>query len=121
MKIILDTNFLIYCAKQKIDYAEEIRILIPGKYELVVLSQVIKELKDLEAKAKKYSDREAASLALRLLKLNKVKTTRGKGKLADDAIVKESRGNIIATVDLALARRVEKSIVIKARKRLVLR
>ena len=36
MKIILDTNFLIYCAKNKLDYIEKITDLLKEDYELVV-------------------------------------------------------------------------------------
>ena len=45
MKIILDTNFLIYCAKEKLDYVEAIHDLLNEDYELVVPEQVIDELK----------------------------------------------------------------------------
>ena len=118
MKVILDTNFLIYCAKQKIDYAEDIRLLITGKYDLVVPGQVITELRHLEAKAKKYSDKEAATLALKLLKANKVKTIRVIGKNADQAIIKTSPGNVVATIDKLLQKRVNKVIFIKSGKTL---
>lgn len=121
MKIILDTNFLIYCAKQKIDYAEDIRILVQGKYELVTLDQVILELKDLMENSKKYSDRVAAGLALKLLKVNKVKIMKGEAKDADKSIIKTSKGNIVATLDLVLARRITKTIIIKAKKKLAFR
>lgn len=48
MKIILDTNFLIYCAKNKFDYVEEIGNLINEGFELVVPMQVVNELEKLE-------------------------------------------------------------------------
>lgn len=41
MKIILDTNFLVYCAKNKLDYKEEIGNLIKEGFELVVPEQVV--------------------------------------------------------------------------------
>jgi len=44
MKIILDTNFLIYCSKEKLDYVEEIGKFINENYELVVPVQVVEEL-----------------------------------------------------------------------------
>lgn len=121
MKIILDTNFLVYCAKQKIDYAEEIRVLASGKYNLATPSQVIEELQKIAKSAKKYSDKESAKLALKLLKVNKVKTLRIIAKNADNAIVKASAGNIVATVDKLLQKRLEKVIIIKAKKKLAFR
>ena len=43
MKVILDTNFLIYCAKEKRDYFEAIQNMLNENYELVVPEQVIRE------------------------------------------------------------------------------
>lgn len=118
MKVILDTNFLIYCAAQKIDYAEQIRDLVKGKYELVVLGSVLSELDNLKRRAKKYNDRAAAKLALELLRVNDVRVEEIGERKADEAIVAMSGGNIVATVDLELRKRVEKAIVIRGRKKL---
>jgi len=41
IKIILDTNFLVYCAENKIDYKEGIENLVNEGIELVVPFQVI--------------------------------------------------------------------------------
>lgn len=120
-KIILDTNFLVYCAKQKIDYKEEIRILIPGKYELVTLDLVVEELEKIKAKAKKYADKQAANLALQLLKINEVKILKGDGEYADKAIINMSRDNIIATLDLELTNYLERSIIIRSKRKLQLK
>ena len=87
MKIILDTNFLVYCAKQKIDYKEEIDNLVKENYELVATTQVVRELRELKEKAKKFSDRLGAELALKLLKVNKVRTIRTKAKTAVTALI----------------------------------
>ena len=121
MKIILDTNFLVYCAKQKIDYAEDIRSLVQGKYDLFTLDQVILELKDLMENSKKYTDRVAAGLALKLLEVNDVKTVKGMAKSADKSIILLAKGNIVATLDLALTRRLTKTIIIKGKRKLVFR
>ena len=121
VKVLLDTNFLIYCAKQKIDYEEEIKQLVKSKADLYTVSLVVRELRILKEKAKKYSDKESAELALKLLKHNKVKTLRIKAKSADDAIVKSSKNNIVATHDLALAKRVKKAIVIRGKRKLAFR
>ena len=52
MKIILDTNFLIYCAKDKLDYESEIEKIINDNYELVVPKQVVIELEKIKNKEK---------------------------------------------------------------------
>ena len=56
MKVILDTNFLIYCAKEKLDYIEKINNLLNEGFNLVVPEQVIGELKRLKIKAKKLTN-----------------------------------------------------------------
>lgn len=120
IKVILDTNFLIYCAKQKIDYAEELMALVKGGYELAVPSEVILELEELKRKAKKFNDKQAAEVALKILRLNKVKVPGISAKNADECIKKAARGNIVATLDSELRKKLkaEKVIIIKGRKRL---
>jgi rRNA-processing protein FCF1 len=104
IKVILDANFLIYCAENKIDYAEGIMNLMSEGYELVVPSLVARELGDLSKSSKKMSDRDAAKLALNLLEHNKVKTLFLRGKYADEAIIKfvKKEGGIVATLDVDL-------------------
>jgi rRNA-processing protein FCF1 len=117
-KIILDTNFLVYCAEQKIDYVEGISSIMSSGYELVVPNLVISELKELASKSKKLSDRTAAILALQLLNHNKIREVVINGKNADRGIVKIQGGNIVATLDAGLKKRVDKTIVINYRGKL---
>lgn len=119
MKIILDTNFLIYCAKQKIDYKEDIRVLVTGKYDLVTMESVIRELEKVSKKSKKYADKEAALLALKILKHNKIKVLESKGGYADKAIISASKDAIVATLDLGLIKYLEKAIIIRGKKKLM--
>jgi len=126
MKIILDTNFLIYCAKNKFDYAEEISNLINGEYELVVPLQVIEELEKLkDDKWKKVSgkDKDACSLALQLLDVNNVKKVRIEGKTVDEGIInlsKEDSKNIVCTLDREMRKILGRVILINRGKRLML-
>lgn len=105
MKIILDTNFLIYCAKEKLDYEEKLLCLLNENYELVVPLQVVKELEKLrDDKLKKVSgkDKDAASLALQILEKKEIKKIDIKGKNVDEAIVNLTKGdkkNIVCTLD----------------------
>ena len=126
-KIILDTNFLVYCAKQKIDYASQISGLISEACELVVPEQVVEELKALGDEAKKFSDKQAAKLALQLLKHNNVKTIKSNVSIsngyADEAIlflVRENKDSIVATIDRELKGKINNAIVIEGRKKLVM-
>ena len=132
MKILLDTNFLVYCAKQKIDYLYEIDNLAIEKSAIIVLSSVIDELKRLEEEVKKRSDRDAFSLALSMLqdyiKKGKIKILKT-DKKADKAILElsekdKAKGKIIvATADKELKRALKgraRLLVIRGRKKLEL-
>ena len=126
MKIILDTNFLIYCAKEKLDYIEAIRDLLNENYELVVPEQVIKELEKLKGdKLKKVSgrDKAGADLALQLLKVNKIKNIKPVGKNVDEAIVnlaKKDNKNIVCTLDREMRHTLGRVILINRGKKLML-
>ena len=130
MKIILDTNFLIYCAKNRRDFAEEIRDLVSGKYTLVVPSQVIAELERLKTYRKEKvsgKDKMAIDLALQLIEkfksegLLKIETL--KGDVVDDAIIELSREdpkNIVATLDREMRQILGRVILINRNGRLML-
>jgi len=119
----LDTNFLIYCAKEKLDYVEELRDLINESYELVVPGQVIEELERLKIKAKKGKDKDASDLALKILKNNKIKKINPVGKSVDDAIVnlaKKDKKNIVCTLDREMRWNLGRVILISRGKKLIL-
>jgi len=126
MKIILDTNFLIYCAKERLDYVEEIGNLINEGFELVVPVQVVKELKSLrddKLKKVKGKDKTASDLALQLLKVNGVKEVEVKGKTVDEGIVNlagEDEKNIVATLDREMRGILGRVILINRGKKLML-
>jgi rRNA-processing protein FCF1 len=123
MEVILDTNFLIYCAKEKLDYVEELRDLINENYELVVPGQVIEELERLKIKAKKGKDKDASDLALKILKNNKIKKINPSGKSVDDAIVnlaKKDKKNIVCTLDREMRWNLGRVILISRGKKLIL-
>jgi uncharacterized protein len=126
MKIILDTNFLIYCAKNKLDYVEQISWLINEGHELVVPLQVIDELNKLKNDLwKKVSgkDKLAADLALQLISYNKIKTVEPKGKSVDDAIINlslEDEKNIVCTLDREMRHTLGRVILVNRFKRLML-
>jgi len=126
MKIILDTNFLIYCAREKLDYVEAVRDLLNEKYELVVPKQVIKELEGLrddKLKKVKGEDKDAAGLALQIIGWNGVEKVDVKGKSVDDAIVKLAKSdakNIVCTLDKEMRWSLGRVILINKGKRLML-
>ena len=121
IQVILDTNFLVYCAENKVDYVPGIAEIMNEGYELVVPNQVVSELKGIYAKSKKLSDRSAAWLALKLLEHNKVKVIDARGTYADEAIIGLVRmGSVVATVDLELRKKLKNTrlIVIKGTRKI---
>jgi len=118
IKVILDTNFLVYCAKQKLDYAEEISKIMKNGFELTTISLVVTELEKLAKEEKKLLDRDAAKLALKILNMGNVKIMHVSGDDADSEIIKLSGGNIVATLDREIKSKVERSIIIRQGKRL---
>ncbi len=123
MIIILDTNFLIYCAKEKLDYVEKIQDLVNENYELVVPMQVIEELERLKIKAKKGKDKRASDLALQILEKNKIKKIKVEGKTVDDGIIKlsnQNKKNIVATLDKEMRTILGRVILINRGKKLML-
>ncbi len=126
MKVILDTNFLIYCAKNKLDYVEKIGNLINEGFELVVPKQVVNELEKLrDDKLKKVSgkDKRACDLALQLLKINNVKVVDLKGKNVDNAMVKlskEDKKNIVCTLDREMRKKLPRVILLTRMRKLML-
>jgi rRNA-processing protein FCF1 len=90
-------------------------------YELVVPSGVVSELKEIYSKAQKFSDRTAAWMALKLLEHNHIQVISGKSGYADDDILGLRRiGDVIATLDLELRKKLSgnRIIVIKGIKKL---
>jgi len=122
IKVILDTNFLIYCARQKVDYAEEIRDLVSGKYELVVPEQVVEELENLKEKARKGRDKSACDLALQLLKKQKIKKIKIQGEDTDEVIINlaKKNKNIVCTLDREMRKTLRRVIMVNRKKKLVL-
>lgn len=126
MLIILDTNFLIYCAANKLDYVEQISEMINENYELVVPVQVVNELKQLKAdRYKKVSgkDKLAADLALQLINFYKIKKVKASGKTVDEAIInlsKEDEKNIVCTLDQGMRTTLGRVMLVNGFKRLML-
>jgi rRNA-processing protein FCF1 len=98
MKILLDTNFLLYCAKHRIGYE--------ASGELFVLRAVIGELKNLKKTAKKEEDRKSASLALEIIEKGiregEIEEIEETGKADDLIVVHANEFGAVATMDREL-------------------
>ncbi len=109
-KIILDTNFIISCIRNKIDFFEEL-----VEYHILIPKQVLNELKKLNAE-----------LALKILERNKKSflVIDFKKRYVDKGIinyVKKDPKVIVATIDRELKKKLKNpKMVIRNKKKLVI-
>ncbi|MBT3397577.1 hypothetical protein HOA55_03700 [archaeon] len=116
MKIILDTNFVLTCVKQKIDFAELAEQLFDEPIEWIVPQEVLNELGNLkDQKGTKVIDRDAAGLSFEILKGlgPKIVELGGKHPNVDIKIVNYILGKpiVLATLDKGLKNRVDNKIL----------
>ena len=124
--IILDTNFLLIPAQNKVDIFAEIHRIAEFSYILVIIDKSIDELKNI-IKEQKGKHKAAAKLALHLIKQKGLKTISSKdmqGHVDDLIIKKASKNTIVATQDAILKKRLKTKnipiITLRQKKYLVL-
>jgi len=118
-KVLLDTNFLIACIKNKIDFFEEIKF---QGYKLIIPENVIRELKKISKSNQKRKSKEAAEIALELIKRDSYEKLKFEKRNTDNEIAKFANSKediIVATLDRELKRKIKKNkMVIKGKKKL---
>lgn len=120
-KIILDTDFLIHCAKSRVDYVEELKRICDFNYELRIIDKTLDELTNIIEK-KKGKDKLNAKLALLIVKKKKIKQIiTKKDKIVDRLILENADKNtLVATSDQNLKRILKKkgisAIVLRQKK-----
>ncbi len=122
MNVLLDTNFIMTCIKQKIDFMEELQL---QGFKIIIPKQVIEELERVSVrKNKKLKHRELAEISLKLIKKSKkIFTSPDLGKKhVDKLIVQYADKNpklIVATLDSELKKKLKnKKMVIREKKQL---
>ena len=65
---LLDTNFILICLKQKIDFFEDIKFM---GMKILIPKQVVDELKRITNSKKKLYSRNNAEIALKILEKEK--------------------------------------------------
>ncbi len=107
-RVILDTSFILTSTKQKIDFFEDIKLM---GLQISIPNKVVRELEGLKA-----------ALALRILKKNKFKLIKIRGKNTDRAIINYAKANpeiIVATLDKEIKTKIKNSkLVIRQKKKL---
>ena len=116
MKILLDTNFIMTCVKQKIDFPSLANDIIDEKIEWIIPQDVLNELGNLkDRKGMKISDKEAAKLSFEILQtINpKIIELPGKNPNIDIKIVNYiiNKPIVLATLDKGLKGRVDNKIL----------
>ena len=116
MKILIDTNFVLTCVKQKIDFSNLAEELFDEKIEWLVPQDVLNELGVLkDRKGMKVADRTAAKTSFEILEKigAKVVELEGKNPNVDIKIVNYILGKkiILATLDRNLKGRVNNRIL----------
>lgn len=118
-QVILDTNFILICIKQKIDFFEEIKFM---GIQILIPKQVIKEIKGIINSKKKLHFKEDAKIALKLLEKNPFKEIDLNEKCVDKGLIQFAKKNkdvIIATLDRELKNKIQNSkLVIRGKKKL---
>ena len=116
MKILLDTNFILTCAKKKIDFSSFANEIIDQKINWIVSQDVLNELGSLKDRAgMKIQDRDAAKLGFEMMKDLDAKSIElpGKNPNVDMKIVNYimDKDVVLATMDKDLKSRISNKIL----------
>jgi rRNA-processing protein FCF1 len=115
MRVILDTNFVLTCVKEKIDFILVSEEVFSEKFDFFIPEEVLEELAKIsKRKGEKTKDKEAAKLSLKIIesleKKGEVNRIKVGEKDVDKGIVnyiKESYPEkfLLATMDKALKKK----------------
>ena len=114
MKILLDTNFILTCIKQKIDFENIAEEKISENVEWIIPIEITEELIKIKENKGKTIDRNAANLALQLILKLKAERIKLGNKKVDDGLVNYLDKNneiVLATLDKNLKKRVKNRIL----------
>ena len=118
-KVLLDTNFILTCIKQKIDFFEELEL---KGFQILIPKQVIGEIEKITNSKKKLHFRENAKLALKLSEKNSFKEIDLGKKDVDKGLIafaKENKDAIVATLDREIKNKIQnRKLVIRRKKNL---
>ena len=106
-KILLDTNFLLIPYQFKVDIFSEIERICHFQYKIYILDKTLNELENI-IKIQKRKHKEAAKIALQLLKIKKIEIIKTNSSGRTDDIIAEYASEkefIIGTQDKDLKRK----------------
>ena len=106
-KVILDTNFLLIPGQFGVDIFSELDRICRFAYRLYIIDRTSQELENILEK-QRGRQKEAAKLALAILKAKNINTLPSAGMDVDDAIVASAdMETLVATQDAGLKRRLK--------------
>lgn len=118
-QILLDTNFILTCIKQKIDFFENLELM---GLQILIPKQVIDEIEMIVNSKKKLHFRENAKLSLVLLKKNSFEKIDLGLQDVDKGIMRFAKQNpkvIVATLDKEIKDSIQNpNLVIRQKKKL---
>ena len=118
-KVLLDTNFILTCVRQKIDFFEE--LYFEG-FHIFIPSEVVEELKKIASSDKSLKFKEPAKIALKLIKKSKHSEIKLDNKNVDKGIIHLAKENpewVIGTLDREMRGRITNhKLVIRGKKKL---
>ena len=108
-KIILDTDFLVHCAQNKVDYSTELKRIANFQFRLYIIDKTVEELNNIIEK-KKGKIKSAAKLAMIILKKKQVLQIKTKmDKIVDKLILENlTKNTLVATMDANLKKILKK-------------
>ena len=122
-EVLIDTNFILTCVKQKIDFFEDIKFM---GLEILIPKQVINELKIILNSKKKLHFRKDANLCLKIIETEKdffkIIDLSKYGKNTDKGIknfAEKNKNIIVATLDKELKNKIKNlKLVIREKSKL---
>ncbi len=118
-KALLDTNFILSCVRQKIDFFE---FLEHEGIEAWISKEILREISAISNSKSKGLVRKDAELALNILKNNSFRRVHTGGRTVDSGIIKFAKENpevIVATLDAEIKRSVKNpKLIIRGKKTL---
>jgi rRNA-processing protein FCF1 len=111
--VVLDTNFILTCIRQKIDFFEELQLL---GLSIAIPKEVLQELKDISR------SKDEAKIALSLLEKSSYKKVNIGSRNVDEGIIRYANLNkeiAVATLDREMKNRIKNpKITIRNKKKL---
>jgi rRNA-processing protein FCF1 len=113
MEAILDTNFIISCIRNKIDFISQLE---EEGFKVILPREVMRELKDIKNRAgESHYDRSSIELALQMFEKSKIrKMALGNNKVDEMLIRMGVAGAYIATLDKAILNKIPNRIIINS-------